>query len=534
MKSRGLFLISMVVILIAVFMTLPVCAADSPQGKTIKAKKLTYAGMKSYFDLVGWGAIPTALAEGDPHIADRAQYTKVTFVMEYASRAGEEKGSYRGRLIALVEPPGGATKPPQVVVEDDMTTLANHIWFSPNSSAISSLFGNATEIGAAVGKPTKFDLYALDMTLQGTTIVPQPKRLVWSSKPVDPTSSKSEIYAYNVLIGSTQNTLASGVSWWEWDPSKGGRPLGWQGAVSSFVPTTEGDRLGVFYDLTPPAGANQVAYFNTLGADAQTGRILPAKVTFYKVDKTAAARGSYYIADRTTIYSYAWKDPAAAVARPEASLKPKAVQTSQDDIYDPFRDMRFLEGFGTNGDSAVPAQYMLYTQYEPNTGDPGNLDIYKITYWIQPLDSKGVPVGTREQVTAPTWDHRITPKPSASVTSYWERISILRHTRDRRYIGVQARTLKRTSSQTEVAGDAAAPPNTECEMNVIVLDPAAKNITETGTISFAYGEGDTVSHPDMLVIGDEVRFYFRLSKASAPAEGYIAKGKVSDFLPPTE
>jgi len=537
MKGRRSLGILIPVLLLSALLAVPPASNAAPQGKVIKAKKLTYDGMKYFYGMVGWGALPVAQPEGGPPAGDMAQYTKITFVLESTVPFVERGGSETGKLVALVEPPGGAAKP-QVITTDTMTYLTNHVWFSPSGTSMASLFGNTVQVGRAPGSPVRFDLYTLDMALSGSTIATKPKRLLWSSKTLQPSSPKAEVYPdYPIPLTSGGTTVAFGVGWYEYEPEKGGGPRTWQGAVMTYAPAAEGGRLGVFYDLAPPGGLHQTVGFGHPGADAGTNRVLPAMATFYKQDKEACPEGyTYYMPDRTTLYSYAWKDP-TAVQRPAAALKPKAIQTSQEDRYDPFRDVQFLEGYGDRTGSAQPATYMLYAQYTYKNPQPGDLDMYEITYWIQALDAKGAPVGSPEPVSAPEWDHRLPPNPRASVTSYWERISLLKHTRDRRYIGVQGRTLKRTSSESEVSGDQAAPANTELEVNIIVLDPSKKAITETGSVTFPYGEGDYIANesPQILVAGDELRAYFSLTKAKTyDREGYTAKGKLSDFLPPTE
>lgn len=523
-------------------------SADSPGGVVLKPKKFTYPGMKDFSDMVGWLAVP--VASGKPIGSDVAGYYKLYFVMEELLMPTKALGGYEfARLAALIEAPvtgaeSGQLSPTgtftRVPVADDYFTYYDaSIVPAPGTDQLSAVFGTLRETTSKSGETFEFDINSYGMQFQNGTLTVGARNTIWTSDPVTPSSSSSFVYLYGYDVVENQGSMAFYTSWFDTDAG----PRGWQAAVTdTSVAALKGENHQ-FHELKPPGGKYQALSMGGVGFDGTGKYSVIAKVTnFKKGSPGMAPDGDYFGPDRTTIYSYVW-NAFSSPERAESVLKPNKIETSEDDISTPFRDAQFLDGYSTSSarGSAVPAFYMFYQQYQPRTLQPGDLDKYTITYWLQALDGKGKPVGAREEITGPAWDHTIPPNPNTTVTYYSQTISPMvpvnvssantSRPDSRRYVSTQTRTLRRGSSNREEAR-AAAPQNTELQVNVLVFDPTTKVLSQVASVQFKYDEGDSVSSAKTLITGNELLIYYTHYRSKSKSnEGYLVKTKLSDLLP---
>ncbi len=519
--------------------------ADSPGGVVLKPKKFTYPGMKDFYNMVGWLAVP--VTSGKPMGSDVAGYYKIYFVMEELPMPAKALGGYEfGRLAALIEAPvAGAESDPRspagsftrVPIADDYFTYYNAaIVPAPETDQLSAVFGTLRE-AAKSGETFEFDINAYGMQFQNGTLTVGARNTIWTSDPVTSSGSSSFVYLSGYDVVPNRGSMAFYTSWFDTDAG----PRGWQAAVTdTSVAALKGENHQ-FHELKPPGGKYQVLSMGGVGYDGTGKYSAIAKVTNYKKGSLEMVpEGNYFVPDRTTIYSYVW-NAFASPERADSVLKPNKIEASEDDLSTPFRDAQFLDEYSSARAGAAPGFQMFYQQYQPRTLEPGDLDKYTITYWLQTLDGKGKPVGARQQITAPAWDHTITPNPNATVSYYSQTISPMipissssaKNSRpdSRRYVSTQTRTLRRGSSNRDEAR-AAAPQNTELQVNVLLFDPLTKVISQLASVQFKYDEGDSVSSAKALITGDELLVYYSHYRSkSESVEGYLVKTKLSDLVP---
>ncbi|MBI2841083.1 MAG: hypothetical protein HYX75_22415 [Acidobacteria bacterium] len=529
-------------------------SADSPGGVVLKPKKFTYPGMKDFYNMVGWLAVP--VTSGKPMGSDVAGYYKLYFVMEELPMPAKALGGYEfGRLAALVEAPvAGSESDPlsptgtftRVPIADDYFTYYDTaIVPAPGTDQLSAVFGTLREATARSGETFELDINAYGMQFQNGTLTVGARNTIWTSDPITSSSSSSFVYLSGYDVVSNRGSMAFYTSWVDTDAG----PRGWQAAVTdTSVAALKGENHQ-FHELKPPGGKYQVLSMGGVGYDGTGKYSAIAKVTNYKKGSLEMApEGNYFVPDRTTIYSYVW-NAFTSPERADSVLKPTKIESSEDDLSTPFRDAQFLDGYSTPTSTststaragAAPAFYMFYQQYQPRTLEPGDLDKYTITYWLQTLDGKGKPVGAREQITAPAWDHTISPNPNATVTYYSQTISPMipinsssastSRPDSRRYVSTQTRTLRRGSSNRDEVRAAAAQ-NTELQVNVLLFDPITKVISQLASVQLKYDEGDSVSSAKALITGDELLIYYSHYRSkSESSEGYLVKTRLSDLLP---